>query len=80
GVLLPETTLAGAAGLAERLRVAVTETFCEHEGKRIPLAISVGVAIFGPSDTSVDSALSRCDEALYAAKRAGRNQVVVAST
>lgn len=43
--------------------------------QRIPLTVSVGVAAIMPSDTSADAALSRSDEALYRAKKNGRNRI-----
>ncbi len=72
-VLLPETGHEMAHTLGERLR-------CRIAGYRFPgtgrLTVSVGVTGFNSGDT-IDSLLKRVDEALYAAKRSGRNRVVV---
>jgi diguanylate cyclase (GGDEF)-like protein len=41
------------------------------------VSISLGVSSFAPEDSSEDAIISRADEALYQAKRNGRNQVQV---
>lgn len=72
-LLLPETAGPGALLLAERLREGVAALRCP--GVTQPLTISVGVAGVLPTETRIDPALSRADQALYAAKRGGRNRV-----
>jgi diguanylate cyclase (GGDEF)-like protein len=62
---------------AERLRQSVEEKPLEFEGRTITLTISVGVAIYRSDDSNYDAMLRRADRAVYAAKNAGRNQVVV---
>ncbi len=75
-VLLPETDLAQAGATAERLR----ESIANARPKRAdpveipPLTASVGVAQLEP-DQGVPALLDAADEALYAAKAAGRNRV-----
>lgn len=75
-VLLPETGEEAAHTLAERMRVAV----CEHPVMTScgPLAItlSVGAAALSAADADFEALLARADEALYAAKRAGRARSV----
>ena len=71
--------LAAAEALAERLRATVDEHRFVFGDAPIPVTISVGVS-YAPGlgiATTVDF-VARADEALYAAKRAGRNRVVVA--
>jgi len=76
-LLLPETGLSGAVALAERLRAA-TETLPMPDGRLAGgISISIGVTVVHPGETSVDTALSRADRALYAAKQGGRNRVCV---
>lgn len=77
--LFPGTTLEVGALAAERLRASVTsQVHCTlPEGIREPMTLSLGVALLLPGE-SVDSLLARADQALYCAKAAGRNQVVVA--
>jgi two-component system cell cycle response regulator len=77
-VVMPETNLADAAVAAERLRLAVAaEPFVLHDtGVALPVTISIGVAAAAPRGDCVDALLKRADEALYAAKRGGRNRVM----
>jgi len=76
-MVLPGARLDEAASVAERVRRAVEATGVEVAGAALTVTISVGVAEIGPAD-SFDRALSRADEALYGAKAAGRNRVVLA--
>jgi diguanylate cyclase (GGDEF)-like protein/putative nucleotidyltransferase with HDIG domain len=70
-----------AAKVAERHCRAISAITFGPRGPDHPVTVSVGVAAYDPSsDTSLETTLRRADEALYRAKRAGRNQVVVAST
>lgn len=71
-----------AAKLAEQLRAAVQNLGIEHDGQvsagLVTVTISVGIAIVRPRlERSPDGAVQLADEALYAAKRAGRNRVVI---
>jgi len=75
-VLLPETTLAEARGLVDRLRDAVGEEFVEVDGQRIGCTFSAGVTALHP-DGDVDACLRRADDLLYRAKHLGRNRVEV---
>ncbi|MBU1488938.1 MAG: GGDEF domain-containing protein [Gammaproteobacteria bacterium] len=76
-VLLSGTAAEAANMVGERLRQAVEELQCVAEGKTIDLSISLGCATLLPSE-SVESLLRRADEALYTAKRNGRNRVTMA--
>jgi diguanylate cyclase (GGDEF)-like protein len=79
-VLLPGTPEAGALAVAERLRQTVANApMPEGEnGKPLTLTVSVGVATAIPErDQTAASLVKRADEALYAAKGAGRNRVMV---
>lgn len=77
-VLMPGTRAERAVQAAERIRRAVEERRFGIDGgaRAIPLTISAGIAELEPNDT-VQSLLRRADEALYAAKAAGRNRVVL---
>ena len=76
-VLLPETPLPGGALLAERLRRALAATEVRIPGGgSFTFTVSIGVAALHPGETAIDAALARADEALYRAKRGGRNRVV----
>ena len=74
-------TVAAALGLAERLRILVEQLPMEPSasGDRIRVTISAGVAgVDSVSGGSVADLIAGADRALYSAKAAGRNQVVLA--
>jgi two-component system cell cycle response regulator len=76
-VVMPETDLAVATMVAERLRRRIaSEPFpIQQGGRSIEVTISVGIAALGPGDNAA-AVLKRADQALYRAKRDGRNRVV----
>ncbi len=76
-VLLSGTDREAAALVGERLRQAVLELQCLSQGRLIPLSISLGCASLLSGETA-DSLLRRADDALYAAKRQGRNRLTMA--
>ena len=74
--ILPETDLLTAAAIAERLRLAVREPLPGAPALLCGLdnvTVSIGVAAVGPGDNGVDDLVAQADQALYAAKHAGRN-------
>lgn len=75
-ILLPETPVNGAMIVAERLRIGVENLRIDFEGAQIATAISAGVSEVLLTESS-ESAIARVDAALYAAKRGGRNRIVV---
>jgi two-component system cell cycle response regulator len=77
-VVLPETDRRVAEQVAERLRIVVAEQPVKvgPPPEEIPVTISIGLAVTEAAGESSASLLSRADEALYAAKAAGRNRVV----
>ncbi len=75
-VLMPNTDLQGAADAANRMRVALTRTKLEVQGKSVPLSASFGAAVLGRNERP-DDMVRRADAAMYAAKRLGRNRVEV---
>ena len=77
---MPDTDLAVAMGVAERLRRDVGENVFEipSEGLSLEITCSLGVAMLHEGE-DVDGLIKRADEALYQAKRDGRNRVVSAS-
>jgi len=76
-VLLPETAPDAAQQFAERLRSAVRESPIVIEGETIVVTVSIGVAGATLRTSSIDALSRFADQALYDAKRAGRDQVVV---
>jgi diguanylate cyclase (GGDEF)-like protein len=76
-LMLPNTGLQTAALCLERLRALLAYTPFDSIEPGLSLTISAGVAEIVPGDT-IEAAIARADQALYAAKRGGRNQVVLA--
>jgi diguanylate cyclase (GGDEF)-like protein len=74
-LLLPDTELDAATQVAEQVRAAVGGIDTSRWFSGPPLSISAGVAMALPRPGGVTDALRRADEALYAAKAAGRNRV-----
>jgi diguanylate cyclase (GGDEF)-like protein len=74
--LLPEVGREGALATAEKIRRIVEATVTPYEGQAIPCTVSIGVATLGPHHETQTDLYSTADEALYAAKKAGRNRVV----
>jgi two-component system cell cycle response regulator len=77
-IVMPETDMAVAAMVAERLRRRIaSEPFPIQQGTNsIPVTISIGIAALRGNDDNAASLLKRADQALYRAKRDGRNRVV----
>jgi diguanylate cyclase (GGDEF)-like protein len=75
-VALPETTPDGAAAVAESLREAVARMPIEAgDGLRLDVTVSIGVAAW--TGQELEDLVDRADRALYAAKAAGRDRVVL---
>jgi len=73
-VVLPETDTQGAALAAERIRSAVQRRpFGAPGDAPLDVTVSVGAAVYPLHGTSATTLVGRADEALYAAKRAGRD-------
>jgi diguanylate cyclase (GGDEF)-like protein len=77
-IVLPQTDLEGARVLAERLRLAVEQAEFEIGGASVSITVSVGVASLSGDVRSADDLVEAADGALYGAKAAGRNRVVLA--
>ena len=76
-IVLPATPIGAAEAVAERLRVRVAETLVAFDDRRIAMTISIGIAIQLEQDRSIEQVIMRADDALYCAKRNGRNQVAI---
>lgn len=63
--------------VAERIRKAIEGTTFEWEGTVIPITMSLGVATMKPSENIPDLMVRRADEALYRAKKTGKNRVCI---
>lgn len=75
-LILPETDTKGAISLAETLRNSIASEIFVFEGIDIPITISCGVSTYWQqSDITPEHIFTAADQALYSAKKSGRNQV-----
>ncbi|MGK7297165.1 MAG: GGDEF domain-containing protein [Candidatus Wenzhouxiangella sp. M2_3B_020] len=74
--LLPETSRGQAHDVAERIRAAVERHRFVAQGHRVPVTVSIGVCALEQGDDRIEPVMRRVDDALYRAKRDGRNRVV----
>ena len=78
GLILPDTSPAQAYAAAERLRQAVEGEPFDLDGIGLTLTISVGISVLQADQGGIGGAMRHADAALYAAKHAGRNKVMMA--
>lgn len=76
-MLLGATPVAGGVTLIEQLRAAVAACPFHFKGERVVITLSAGLAAFAPGEDA-DTVFERADQALYRAKRAGRDRLDVA--
>jgi len=81
-VLLPNISRDDAAGIAEEIRTSVQSNDfscdCQDQTVHLSATISIGVTTMDPGDElTLDQLIDQGDKALYAAKEAGRNRVIV---
>jgi diguanylate cyclase len=75
-VLLPSTSTAEGQLILTRLQRSLTEGLFLHERKTVFVTFSAGVTAYQPGET-IEQALERADEALYEAKRTGKNRTCI---
>jgi two-component system cell cycle response regulator len=76
-IVMPDTELERACQVGERLRECIAgEPFNADGAMRLHVTASVGIATLDRSHGSLETLFKRADQALYAAKRSGRNRVV----
>jgi diguanylate cyclase (GGDEF)-like protein len=76
-ILLPETDGAGARVIAERIRSSVADLVADAEGTPVRTTASIGLAVHPLHDGGdLKTLLRAADQALYRAKRQGRDRVV----
>ena len=73
-LLLPSTPLAGGLQLLETLREGIAACPFHFRGERVSITLSAGISAFAAGERS-DQVLERADQALYRAKRGGRNRI-----
>ncbi len=77
-VILPESTPGGSLMVAERIKMEVAgHNFIPNANDPVHLTVSIGIYTSERGDVSEDQMVSLADEASYAAKKSGKNQVVV---
>lgn len=75
-VMLPDTPIDEAQQVLSRMQRAMTEALFMHESRQIFVTFSAGVTHYRPGER-LEAALERADEALYEAKRTGKNRTCV---
>lgn len=76
-VCLTSTDSERALEVGERIRAAMAASSLHTEGRAVPFTASIGIAVCSPDCSTLDTLIARADAAMYAAKRAGRNRVVI---
>jgi diguanylate cyclase (GGDEF)-like protein len=80
-VILPQTGIDGATVIAERIRERIERTpFMRTQGLEVRITASFGIASYPDHGATQDDLIARADQAMYAAKAAGKNDVRVATT
>ena len=74
-ILLPESDLAAACQFAERLRQIIAHKIIKTESGPVMVTASLGAATLDDECFTLDNILASADQALYTAKRNGRNRV-----
>ena len=75
-VLLPRTDEKGALMVAERIRNEFRNSSVKVDGKDVWTSVSIGLSVLSEED-NIDSLIKKADEALYQAKRSGKDRVVI---
>lgn len=76
-ILLPNTPVSEAINLAEKIRSCIANTPTYSDKFIIEITASAGVAKWESQETDIKSTLKRADDALYKAKKQGRDQIIV---
>lgn len=76
-IILPETDGSGARQVADKLRCAVENMEFILKNTTLKITVSIGLSTVRPEDKEVPALFDRVDAAMYAAKKNGRNRVVL---
>jgi diguanylate cyclase (GGDEF)-like protein len=76
-VIIPETTEEGALTTAERIRTTIEKNTIVSLGRQLKVTVSIGCSAFPENAPSQQVLIDTADKALYAAKKDGRNRVVL---
>lgn len=75
-LLIPSTPIEGGLKLLDTLRSAIENCPFHFKGERVTISLSGGISAFGSAESS-EQVFERADQALYRAKRGGRNRIEV---
>lgn len=78
-VICPETPEEDAMICAERLRGGIDRLVFDHDGKKLSMTVSIGVAIRDGTMADAGDLMKKADRAAYIAKKMGRNKVISAT-
>lgn len=78
-IILPSTDIHGASLASEKLRIAIEQHKIIFEGTHIPVTVSIGIAQVLVGKETFTETITRADDALYQAKKTGRNKLCIAS-
>ncbi|HOW56585.1 MAG TPA: diguanylate cyclase [Smithellaceae bacterium] len=76
-IILPETNITAARGIAERIRLEIAESSISFNDNVIKTTISIGLASLDENVVGLEDLIKKADDALYRAKDSGRNQVYI---
>lgn len=79
-ILLNNTSLEGARGIAEKMRLTIENKVFIYNTTSIDITISIGVSELNTENTSIEDLYKQADKQLYIAKNNGRNRVCASST
>jgi two-component system, cell cycle response regulator len=77
-IILPETDIAGASRLANRIRLRIRDSELGYLGSSLSATVSAGISQYGETIESTQVLFKMADNALYEAKGSGKNKVVKA--
>jgi diguanylate cyclase (GGDEF)-like protein len=78
-LMLPETNLAGAMVVAEKMRNLIARAAVTYEGHQITVTVTMGVNVYDKPNP-INECIRGADEALYRGKQQGKNQVIPAGS
>jgi two-component system cell cycle response regulator len=78
GVILTHTPIKNAFVVMERFRNIVEKTEFSYKGKMFPVTVSIGLTtLSGDNKKTLDQLIDEADQALYRAKKTGRNKTII---